>query len=212
MLVEHGFTRATLVDGTEYTFTPSLGRVAALGSPRRIVQTYAALHGPAAASTAAEVLAAFSDQDDITALVGWLEMPEAGPARDDFTLAAPAPQAGTWKPGAMPEAEQVLIARHLMQHAVCGEARPDADSGERGQYAAEFHVAEHVAAARVHLGLSAADALACSMTELQQLFEAKFPSEEERKRRNAPSLAELEATERDVAEADARRAAQVEAG
>lgn len=192
MLVEHGFTRATLDDGTEYTFTPSLGRVARLGSPAEIVECFGRLHGAGAATAAREVLAVFADQDDIRQLIGALVLPESAAPYVD--------------PGAMSEREQIVLARHLMRHAICGAARPDAEEREpRGEYAAEFRVSEHLSAARVHLGLTEHEAEACSMTQLQQLFDTKFPSEEERKRRNAPSLAELEATERDVAAADARR-------
>ncbi len=198
MLVEHGFTRATLADGTEYTFTPSLGRVAALGHPREIVELFGRLHGPGAAAAAREVLSVFCDHGDLAPLIG---EPEPEPPAFGFRLDKPP----RWKPGAITERAQVILARHLMQHAVSGKARPGTNTDGEGEYATEFHVSEHIAAARVHLGLSAEDAAACSMSELQQLISAKFPSEEERKRRNAPSLAELEATERDVAAADARR-------
>ncbi len=198
MLVEHGFTRATLADGTEYTFTPSLGRVAALGEPREIVALFGRLHGAGAAAAAREVLSAFCDQDDLAPLIG-----EPEPELPAYTFRLDAPP--RWKPGAITGREQIILARHLMQHAVAGKARPDTDTEGDGEYASEFHVSEHIAAARVHLSLSADEAAACSMSEMQQLISAKFPSEEERKRRNAPSLAELEATERAVAAADARR-------
>jgi hypothetical protein len=194
VLVEHGFTCATLPDGTEYSFTPSLGRVAALGSPREIVELYADLHGQHAARRAAEVLAAFCDQEDATALIGWLDLPAGG--------------APSWHPGAMPEAEQVIIARHLMQHAIAGKARPGTATEKRGEYATEFHVAEHIAAARVHLGLSAEEALACSMSELQQLIETKFPDPKASKGKSLPTREQYEAGMARMRAANAARAAK----
>jgi hypothetical protein len=194
VLVEHGFTCATLPDGTEYSFTPSLGRVAALGSPREIVELYAELHGSRAPAIASQVLAGFCDQEDATALIGWLGLPATGAAR--------------WHPGVMPEAEQVIIARHLMQHAIAGKARPGTPTEKRGEYATEFHVAEHIAAARVHLGLSAEEALACSMSELQQLVETKFPDPKAAKGKSLPTREQYESGMARMRAANAARAAK----
>lgn len=165
MLVECGFVRAQTEDGTEFTFTPSFARIAALGSPSGIVRVYADLHGPQASHTAGYVLAVLCDQDDPTPLIGWYD-------------------AHGWHPGAMPASEQVILARHLMQHGIVGKAKP---SKGGGQYAQEFHAAEYIAAARVHLGLSSADAEALSMTEFQTAFEMKFP---EAKAKELPSREE----------------------
>lgn len=157
MLVECGFVRAVTSDGQEFTFRPSLARIASLGDPHEIVRTYAALHGPNAGAEAAYVLACLCDQDDPTPLIGWRD--ETG-----------------WHLGAMPEAEAIIIARHLMQHGIAGTAKPQAE-GEtaEGAYTDRFDAAEYIAAARVHLGLSSADAEALSMTELQRMFAMKFP-------------------------------------
>lgn len=186
MLVEHGFVRAQLPDGREWTFTPSFGRIAELGDPFEIVRIYAALHGERAAATARDVLATLCDQEDPTPLLGWLD--ESGA-----------------HPGAMSAREQIILARHLMLHGICGKPDPGAAADEEGEYSDKFEAGKYIALARVHLGVSEADAAALSMTALQQLMATKFPSEEERKRRAAPSLAELEATERDVEAAALRR-------
>lgn len=180
MLVEAGFTRAT-VDGAEWTFTPSLGRIASLGSPHEIVALYAGLHGPKAAQEAAYVLACLCDQEDASALIGW---------RDD---------SGQWRPGAMPTAEQILIARHLMQHGIVGKARPEKGAPAQGSYADKFDAAEYIAAARVHLGLSSADAEALSMTEFQTMFEMKFPNAGPKKV-DVPSREQYEAAKRKLKE------------
>ncbi len=158
MLIECGYARATAPDGAEWTFAPSLSRIAGLGSPEEIVKLFADLHGPRATSAATYVLICLCEQDDTTSLLGYVD--EAGGA-----------------PGAMPAAERVIIAKHLMTHGVCGTARP---GGSVGSYSPRFDAAEHIAAARVHLGMSAADAEALSMTELQMMIDVKFPDRKDR--------------------------------
>jgi len=186
MLVECGFVRAVAPDGQEFSFTPSLGRIATLGSPHEIVALYAALHGPDAPATAAYVLACLCDQDDPTPLIGGAALDLQDPAAPPAVIA-----------GSMPVAEQVIVARHLMQHGIVGTAKP---SKGDGKFSDAFHAAEYTAAARVHLGLSSTDAEALSMTEFQQLFAMKFP--EANKERSVPSREEYDAA---IAAVEARR-------
>lgn len=171
MLVECGFSRVTTSDGAEYTFSPSFARIAALGSPHEIVATFAALHGPRATHEAAYVLACLCDQDDPLPLTGW---------RDGSTQ----------HPGLMPEAEQIILARHLMQHGIVGKARPGAK--DSGKFSDRFDAAEYIAAATVHLGLSDADASGLSMTDFQLRFEIKFP-DLKAKESDVPTREEYEA-------------------
>lgn len=188
MLVECGFVRAQAHDGSEVTFTPSLGRIAALGSPREIVELYAELHGTGAERAAACVLHALCDQGDEDApakLIGY---------HDLNATAARVP----WVPGSMPPAEQVIIARHLMRHGIVGTADPG--KAGSGEYAAEFVASEYIAAARVHLGLSAAEAEALSMTEFQQLLAMKYP-EQGAAAKPLPTAEEYEAAMRALDEA-----------
>lgn len=165
MLVECGFTRATTSDGAEFTFTPSLSRIAAMGTPRELVALFAAVHGPDAARHASFVLACLCDQEDATPLVGGEQIDARDPKAPAVRL-----------PGLMPEAEQIILAQHLMRHGMVGKAKPQGKGrAEQGKYAEAFDAAEYIAAARVHLGLSSADAEALSMTEFQQMLEMKFP-------------------------------------
>jgi hypothetical protein len=157
VLIECGLARVVADDGVkcvEYTFRPSFGRIAALGAPHEIVELYAALHGKDAAPTAAYVLAGLCDQDDATPLIGWRD--ERG-----------------WNVGGMSESEQIMVARRLMRHGIIGKARPT-KKGD-GQYSDRFDAAEYISAARVHLGLSSADAEALTMTEFQMMMDMKFP-------------------------------------
>ena len=159
MLIECGFVRAVAPDGVEFTFTPSLARIATLGNPHEIVWLYAALHGPQAERDAGYILACLCDQDDPTPLIGWIDGD------------------GLRHPGTMPASEQVVIARHLMHHGIVGKAKP---SKGGGQYSDRFDAAEYIAAARVHLGLSSADAEALSMTEFQTMLAMKYPEAQEK--------------------------------
>ena len=159
MLIECGFVRAVAPDGTEYTFTPSLGRIASLGDPHSIVKLYADLHGPRAEIEAGYVLACLCDQDDPTPLIGWIDSD------------------GLRNPGTMPTAEQVILARHLMHNGIIGKAKPGKGNG---QYSDRFDAAEYIAAARVHLGLCSADAEALSMTEFQMMLAMKYPESQEK--------------------------------
>jgi hypothetical protein len=178
VLVECGFSRVTTSDGVEYTFTPSFARIAELGSPTAIVELYAGLHGPRAAQDAAYVLGMLCDQDNPLDLIGWYELEPEG----DLHAA--------WVPGLMPASEQIILARHLMQHGIAGKAKPGAK--DSGKFSARFDAAEYIAAATVHLGLSDADASGLSMTDFQIRFELKFP-DLKAKESDVPTREEYEA-------------------
>lgn len=169
MLVECGFVRVTVGDGREWTFTPSFGRIASLGTPNEIVSLYAGLHGHNAAKDAAYVLACLCDQEDPTPLIGWRD--EAG-----------------WNDGLIEQGEAVILALHLMRHGIIGKAKPGKGDGK---FSDKFEAAEYISAARVHLGLSSHDAEALSMTEFQAMLEMKFP--EANKERDVPSRDEYNA-------------------
>lgn len=176
MLVEHGFTTATDSRGRTWSWRPSFGRVSRLGGPGELVGLYASLYESKAQESAAYIITSLADQEDVTPLIGWLDGD------------------GIRHPGEMPPEEQVLIARHLMRHALVGKASPK-KSHSGGQYSKEIRLDEFVAIARVHLGMSAEDAEALSMSEFQQLFETKYPSKTDGKGRpvSVPSRAEYEA-------------------
>ena len=168
MLVECGFVRAVTDDGDEFTFLPSFGKIAGLGSPQEVVKLYAGLHGQRAESDASYVLACLCEQDDPTALTGWLD--------DDG-----------FHDGLMSPDEKIIIARHLMQHGIIGKAQPAKGDGK---FSDAFNAHEYISAACVHLGLSRTDASDLSMTEFQTMFEMKFP---DKNKRDVPSREEYEA-------------------
>lgn len=191
MLVECGFVRAQVSDGREWTFTPSLARIASLGSPTEVVELYGALHGPNAVRAAMYVLAALCDQPDPFDLIGYVGL--AGAGRDLERV-----------PGIMPAAEMVVMAQHLMHHGIVGKARPGGQGTQQGKYSDRFDASEFVSLGRAHLGLSSADAEALSMTELQQMLAMKFPNQQTdengRPARDVPTREEYEAQMRQIME------------
>lgn len=170
MLVECGLVRAHDDSGRTWTFRPSFARIAELGDPYEIVRTYGRLHGPDAGAEARCVLAALCDEEEASDLIGW-----QGEDGD--------------QPGLMPEAEQILVARHLMRHGIVGRARPGRGDGK---FTDRFEAAQFIAAARVHLGLSNDEAEALSMTEFQLLLDMKFPDRAQRER-NVPTKEQYDA-------------------
>lgn len=175
MLIAHGYTRATTAGG-EWTFAPAFARLADLGTPREIVALFAELHGPSPGMAARYVLGVLCEQEDCLPLLGYV------------TIGSTAHwEAPTHHPGLIPEVEQIILARHLMRHGIAGTPQP---GGPAGEYAQEFDPAAYIAAARVHLGVSAAEAGGMSMSEFQSLMLAKFPPESG----GPPSREEYEAT------------------
>ena len=174
MLAEHGLSLAVMPDGREFTFRPTLGRIAALGRPHEIVEIFRGLMGRRAALDARYILASLCDQEDVTPLIGWMDL-EHG-----------------WQPGAMPAAEQVCLAAHLLRHGLVGAASGGSHGNGGVKPAAEFQAGEYITAARVHLGMSAADAEQLSMSEFQALFEMKFP-DPKKKKRDVPTREEYRA-------------------
>lgn len=162
MLVEFGFVQVSSGDGREFTFTPSFKNIAKLGAPVEIVDLFASLHGSRAYEDAPYVLMCLCDQDDPTQATGFHDGREKTP---------------TWVNGFIDRDVQVMLARHLMRHGIAGKAKPDKKG--TGDYAKQFSAAEFISSARVHLGLSAAEAEALSMTEFQTMLELKFPNDKQ---------------------------------
>lgn len=205
MLVECGLVRITAGDGAEATFRPALGRIAALASPEGLVELYGALHGAHAETAAADVLAGLCDPENLEALPALIGAPhweaQESEAQTSFTLGSvPRLQ---FVGGVVPPSERVIIARHLLEHGMVGRARPGGDGrSAQGSYSQSFNAAEYIAAARVHLGLSSADAEAMSMTELQRMFELKFP---DATRQDVPTREQYEAGMKAYDELQARQ-------
>lgn len=175
MLVEQGLTIVQAEDGTEYTFRPSFLRIGALAAPVDLVGLLVSLggqsssraaiappagyqptHSHGAIATARHVLQGLADDEDISHLTGWID--EQG-----------------WHQGALPHDDQLMLAVHLLRHGMVGKPQKRDEPAEKTE---GFDVHIFIASAQVHLGLSAEDAGALSMTEFQQLWQIKFPPQE----------------------------------
>jgi hypothetical protein len=150
MLTECGLTKVQNDAGDEWVFRPCFARIAELGRPHEIVELFADLHGPRGLSAARYILHTLCDTPahDLT---GWLD----GEA---------------WHDGSMPQSEQIIIAKHLMMHGICGTAKTG-----KGEFQPEFKASEYIASAVVHFGMTQAEAGELSMTQFQELFAQKFP-------------------------------------
>lgn len=168
ILTEIGQVGVTTEDGREYTLHPSFFNIASIGSPEEIVSTYADLHGADAVNAARVV---------ILCCGGDLEL--VGAYRE---------------PGLMPDSEQIIIARHLMQHGIVGRVKK---SGGSGKYSPRFDAAEYILAAQAHFGMTRADAGELTMTEFSMLLDMKFP---EQKQHEKPTQEDYRALERAIEE------------
>lgn len=167
-LTEIGQVGIMTGDGREYVLHPSLFNMAAIGSPEEIVSTYAALHGSDAINAARVVILACGGDHELTGCYG--------------------------ETGEMPDADQIIIARHLMQHGIVGKVKK---SGGSGKYSPRFDAAEYILAAQAHFGMTRADAGELTMTEFGMLLDMKFP---EQKTHEKPTQDDYRSLERAIEE------------
>lgn len=167
-LTEIGQVGIMTGDGREYVLHPSLFNMAAIGSPEEIVSTYAALHGSDALNAARVVILACGGDFKLTGHYG--------------------------ETGEMPDADQIIIARHLMQHGIVGRVKK---SGGGGKYSPRFDAAEYILAAQAHFGMTRADAGELTMTEFSMLLDMKFP---EQKTHEKPTQEDYRSLERAIEE------------
>lgn len=162
-LTEIGQVGIMTGDGREYVLHPSLFNMAAIGSPEEIVSTYAALHGSDAPNAARVVILACGGDLELVGCYG--------------------------EAGEMPDADQIIIARHLMQHGIVGRVKK---SGGGGKYSPRFDAAEYILAAQAHFGMTRADAGELTMTEFSMLLDMKFPEQKTHEKPTQEDYRELE--------------------
>jgi len=167
-LTEIGQVGIMTGDGREYVLHPSLFNMAAIGSPEEIVSTYAALHGSDALNAARVVILACGGGLELVGCYG--------------------------EAGEMPDADQIIIARHLMQHGIVGKVKK---TGGSGKYSPRFDASEYIAAAMIHFGMSRIDAGGLTMTEFGKMLDMKFP---EQKQHEKPTQEDYRALERAIEE------------
>lgn len=80
------------------------------------------------------------------------------------------------RPGQLPVADIIQLARHLMRHGVMGDQPPEEATSNKGEYSSRFEVRSFVYMAVAHLGMSEADAWSMTMTSFRAAMNAKYPS------------------------------------
>lgn len=150
-------------DGREYILHPSLFNIASIGSPEEIVSTFAALHSGGAVTAARVVILCCGG---------------------DFELVGAYGEKGT-----MPDDEQIIIARHLMQHGVVGNTKK---SSGGGKYSPRFDASEYIDAAMIHFGMSQKDAGDLTMTQFSRMLDMKFPQQKQHEKPTQDDYRELE--------------------
>lgn len=160
-MVEDGYFRIRVrQSGREFGFSPAFIRTARLGTPKEILDIWAGLHVGTPETQipfADEVLSAYCDEPE-----------------EVFEILGGYTAEGTYIAGAMPTYSRILLARRLMEHGIVGTLK--LETGGKPCKAAEgFFVAEFIAQAVVHLGMSKSDAQNLTMTEFQRCLRAKYP-------------------------------------
>lgn len=180
----------------DYFFRPSFEAMARIGTPQEIVSAFYHLHNDSVtpmvkraieaygcipswlsehmsgiqftkpAFVAAHTVLTVCCDDDISPLIGWLELGKSG--RWGFV----------WHKGSMPTSSMLLVAQSLITHGVVGKAKVrQLQRHETGERTTEFKAFEYISAARSHFGMSRAEASQLTMTEFQMLLTAKYPDQ-----------------------------------
>lgn len=188
-LTEIGQVGIMTGDGREYVLHPSLFNIAAIGSPEEIVSTYADLH-----YMDAELANALAQSGNTAAFNAYIERCHKTQATaaaivilacgGDLELVGCYGEAGK-----MPDADQIIIARHLMQHGIVGKVKK---SGGGGKYSPRFDASEYIDAARIHFGMSQKDAGELTMTQFGRMLDMKFPEQKTHEKPTQDDYRELE--------------------
>lgn len=163
--INEGLTQIEYGDEV-YTLTPSFFNIDKLGSPRKIIDVYRAL--------------TLKNFNFINAYVAALEVIEAcgglpfeltGGLTYSFNKSK-----SMIIPGAIHHEEIIIIAEHLMMHAVSGTKEQVKESKDRKSSEAinEFDAAKYVLNATESLGMTNDEAWQLSMTKFARLSRAKY--------------------------------------
>lgn len=148
---------AVQVGSHRWFFRPSLFAMSQIGTPKEIVETYAAVMG------------GFS-RDSFYAAVRVLWACCGGDASE---LTGYVRSYGKWVAGLIPPEDVVVLAQSLMNHGVTSNVEPDEPPSSE-KYSSEFKPADSAALAMAHLGLSEDDAWNMTMTGLVLAMKAKY--------------------------------------
>ncbi|ARB85981.1 MULTISPECIES: DUF6246 family protein [Yersinia] len=178
---------------TDYFFRPSFTSMSRIGSPVDIVEAYANLNGYEVSQVIAMA------QDSYGKTPEWLIKTLRKPAYGRKILSTAmhvmqsccdedvTPLIGEWRVGkkgviyhrgSMSTGEIILIAHTLIEHGVMGKAKiRKPQRAETNSYVNEFRAIEYINSARIHFGISRAEAELLTMTEFQLMLNAKYPDQ-----------------------------------
>lgn len=174
--------------GREIFLTPSFLAMSRIGAPEDIVRLFVTVHAghypthrisePAImrdvlarcfaemTEAAARVVTACCTEN-ISHLIGTYQITTKGKL--------------SYRPGLLPVADVLELARHLIRHGVMGDQPPEQLKGQKKEYSSKFDVRSFVYTAVAHLGMSEADAWNMTMTSFRAAMNAKFPPQEKDK-------------------------------
>lgn len=191
-------------NGTEFLLRPTFKAMASLGTPRELVELLACVLAPPRYHRA---LPAFNRYEANRHFRACCDVVSACCESDITALTGhPGSRWGSWVPGGASVRDITAIARSLVMHGMIGvlpgdEQKPRADDGAGSE---ELHMAEYVALAVAHLGLSEADAWGLTMTGFAMIAKAKFPPPKEAGS-SAPTEAQHDHTMEWLAKINAQR-------
>ncbi len=154
--------------GVDYTLSPTFANIAKLGSPAEIIddfQSFITQVNPVFKfNQALIIINACSDIPLPEALTGKIKFSNK---RKKFMYVKPLHQ--------LPMFDDVItLAEHCLIHGICGKSKKKSTSGAPLK---EFDAYAYMELARIHLGMSAAEAENMTMTEFARMMDAKFPPE-----------------------------------
>lgn len=174
--------------GREIFLNPSFLAMSRIGAPENIVRLFVTVHAghypthriseptimrdvlarcfAEMAAAAARVVTACSTEN-ISQLIGTYKVTTKGKL--------------FYRPGLLPVADVIELARHLIRHGVMGDQPPEQLKDQKSEYSSKFDARSFVYTAVAHLGMSEADAWNMTMTSFRAAMNAKFPVKEKDK-------------------------------
>lgn len=152
--------------GDTYRLSPTLANIAKIGSPSEIVDDFKMLLSSSENwrfAVALNVVNACLDKPFPEKLSGRVQFSEHSNRLLYVDPGHDAPMIN----------DIIVLAEHCFLHGVCGDVK----SEKKGSRIEEFDPYEYIELARVHLGMSKAEAADLTMTEFCRMMETKFPPE-----------------------------------
>lgn len=170
MQIEYGFAEI-LVKGMVYKLSPSLLNISKIGTPKIIIESFQALsykhiHYVHSYSVACNILRCCGIPDELVGGIIFSQMQKKS----------------LISPGLLPIEEVFILARHCLNHGVCGMIDDDNDTneGKKAKPMTEFDAHLFIVDAMEILSVSLKEAENMSMTQFGKLASAKLTNSKRR--------------------------------